>query len=156
MAIGWHRGNTPGLHTEPCSGGLGDVPPWWGVRGELEGFFDFSKLGAWWFSAPSFWSSVVSAFGSPLAQRLCGFSFPPVWISVVAHSQFPLSSGIGVVHPWFPPVQSSEFVCFQFSPCLEVGGCPLSVLQEFEVRVLSALGCPWIWSLEVVCTAFWE
>lgn len=79
MVIGWHRGDTPGLPTEPRSGGLGVVLPCWGVQGELEGFLGFS----WWFSAPSFWSSVVSAFGSPLVQ-----SSEIVWI------QFPLSSDL--------------------------------------------------------------
>lgn len=54
MAISWHRGDTPGLPTEPWNGGIGGVPPWWGVRKELEGFLGFPKLRAWWFSAPSF------------------------------------------------------------------------------------------------------
>lgn len=76
MAIGWHRGDSPGLPTEPWDGGIGDVPPCWGVREELEGVLWFSRT-----------------------QRLSGFSFPPVWISVVAHSQFPLNSGTAVVHP---------------------------------------------------------
>lgn len=66
--ISWHRGDAPGLPTEPWSGGLADVPPWWDVQGELEVFLGFPKLGAGWFSAPSFWSSAVCAFGSPLVQ----------------------------------------------------------------------------------------
>lgn len=71
-----------------------------GVSGKsLRGFFGFPELGAWCFSAPSVWSSAVSALASPLVQRLSGFSFRPVWISVVAHSHFPLNSGIAVVHP---------------------------------------------------------
>lgn len=134
MTIGWHRGDTPGLPTEPWNGGLGDVPPWWGVQGELEGFLGFPELGAWWFSAPSFWSSVVSAFGSPLV-----LSSDVVWLQFSPSSDLggcpfsvPLNSVIGVVHPWFPPVQSSEFVCFQFAPSLELTGCPLSVLPKFR------------------------
>lgn len=68
MAIGWHRGDTPRLPTEPWSGGLGDIPPWRGVQGEREGFLGFS----WWFSAPSFWSSLVSAFWFTPSSELRG------------------------------------------------------------------------------------
>lgn len=78
---------------------------------------------------------------------MSGFGFPPVWLSVVAHSQFPLNSGIGVVHPWFPSVERSKFVCLQFSPSLELFGCPLSVLPKFRSWCSSALGSPPVWSL---------
>lgn len=166
MAIGWHRGDTPGLPTEPWSGGLGDVPPWWGVQGELEGFFGCPELGAWWFSAPSFWSSVVSAFGSPVVR-----SSEVVWLQFSPSSDLggcPLSvlpefSNWGcppLVSPsselrvcllpvcsqfgthWLlcsPQIQILVFVCPRFSPSLELGAFPPSALPQFGDRWLPTL-----------------
>lgn len=166
VAIGWHRGDTPGLPTEPWSGGLGDVPPWWGVQGEIEGFLGCPELGAWWFSAPSFWSSVVSAFGSPVVRSSevvwlqfspssdlggCPLSFLPEFSNwgcppLVSPSSelrvclLPVCSQFGT--HWLlcsPQIQVLVFVCPCFSPSLELGAFPPSALPQFGDRWLPTL-----------------
>lgn len=94
---------------------------------------------------------------------MSGFGFPPVWLSVIAHSQFPLNSGIGVVPLGFPqlrdpslsassflPAWSSLVAHSLFSPNSDLGVCLPSVLPQFGAWCFYTPSSPPVWSL-VLC-----